>query len=188
MPQFAFFSVPRDGAASFSVVDAPSRDDAKRQARASIDREDLDAIRIWDGHKTVEVRRPRMRPAGGPTPADDRGARMATMRADGMTKRAIGEAAGVSKDRVSQIIARTERRARMRDVEPNRAALTVRAQNLLPLIIVEPETDPAERDAKLPGRVAALTRREISRTPNAGKRTVDELEAWLWERGLSFDE
>lgn len=111
---------------------------------------------------------------------------MAARKAEGATWRAIGEEFGISKDRVRGVIARAERRSRMQAEQPNRAALSVRAQNALPLVIVEPETNPSERDAKLPGRVTALTRRHLEKTPNLGYQTIAELEAWLWERGLTL--
>ena len=71
--------------------------------------------------------------------------------------------------------------------QPNRAALSVRARNALPLVIIEePEEDLSERDKRLPGRVAALSKADIGRVPGLGKRTIIELEVWLWDRGLSF--
>lgn len=113
---------------------------------------------------------------------------MAARKAEGATQRAIGEEFGVSKGRVRDIIASTQHRARMRDQQPNRAALPVRAQNALPYVIDEAEDDRAERDKRLPDRVAALTRRQIAKVPNLGKQTLAEIEAWLWERGLTLDE
>lgn len=57
---------------------------------------------------------------------------------------------------------------------------------MLPLLIHEPEEDTGERDRQIPERVAALTRIDILRAPNAGNRTVAEIEAWLWERRLAL--
>ena len=76
----------------------------------------------------------------------------------------------------------------MESAEPNRAALSVRAENVVRSLIDEPEQDPSGRDALLPHRVAALTPTQILDAPNAGRRTVAEIEAWLWDRGLCFSE
>lgn len=190
MPQFGFYKVGTGIDSPLTILVAPSLEEAKRQARAAIEAESLDAIRLWaDGQRTIEVRRP-SHPAtiaALPKPAD-RGLRMAAMKAAGATRRAIGEEFGISKDRVRDIITASQRRAELHDEQPNRAALSVRARNALPHVISEPEDDPAERDRLLPGRVAALTRRDFIRVPNLGKQTIVELEAWLWERGLTFDQ
>ncbi|MCH4894975.1 hypothetical protein GO308_17875 [Sphingomonas sp. SFZ2018-12] len=184
MPQFGFYKVGSGIDQPLSLLVASDLDDAKRKARAAIEAERLDAVRLWiDGQQTIEVRRP------GPVAkreTDDRGARMAARKAAGATYREIAAEFGVSKDRIRDLIAASERRAKSRIKEPNRSALSVRARNVLPLIIVEPETDPIERDAQLPSRVAALHKRDLKGVPNLGKQTVAELEAWLWERGLVF--
>lgn len=189
MPQFGLYRVGSGVEMPMTIIVAPGLEDAKRQARAAIEVEGLDAIRIWaDGQTTIEVKRPiRHTPLPAQPAAPDQGARMAARQAQGATRRAIGEEFGVSKDRVRDIIAGSQSRATMRAEQPNRAALSVRARNALPYIINEPESDVAERDQRLPGRVAALTRRDVTRVPNLGKQTVVELEAWLWERGLTFD-
>ena len=111
---------------------------------------------------------------------------MAARKAEGATHRAIGEEFGISKERVREVIAGAKHRERLRDQEPNRAALSVRAWNGLSNSISQPEESPTERDQRLPGRVAALTRKQLSDTPNLGKSTIAEIEAWLWQRGLSF--
>ena len=113
---------------------------------------------------------------------------MIAMKAQGRTQREIGVAFGVSIDRVRQIMARAQSRARMHAHQPNRAGLSVRAQNVLPLLIAETEADPVERDRLLPERVATLTSRDIRRANNAGKLTLAEIEAWLWEHGLCLSE
>lgn len=120
--------------------------------------------------------------------ADDRGARMIDMKADGMTLRQIAEDFGISVDRVRELMARAQSRTRMERTEPNRAALSVRAANAVRFLIDEPEQDPGERDALLPSRVAALTRTQMLGVSNAGRRTIAEIEAWLWDRGLGFSE
>lgn len=187
MPQFGFYRVGSGVDAPLSIIDAADMDAAKRRARELVEAEGLDALRVWDGGlKAAEVRRPVRRAAVQARVDDDRGERMAARKAEGATWRAIGEEFGISKDRVRGVIAQAERRSRMQAEQPNRAALSVRAQNALPLVIVEPETNPSERDAKLPGRVAALTRRQLEKTPNLGNQTIAELEAWLWERGLTL--
>jgi transposase len=109
---------------------------------------------------------------------------MIVMRSQGKTHRQIAEAFGISIDRVRQLMARTESRARMLATQPNRTGLSVRAQGVLPALIDEPEADRSERDLRLPERVAALTRAQILDVPNAGHRTIAEIEAWLWERDL----
>ncbi len=168
-----------------NVVHAADAATAKIQAVARLNRSELRAVRLWDGERVIEVKRPaRTVPATQPADADDRAARMITMKAEGQTYRAIAEAFGVSIDRVRQIMARAQSRARMHDTEPNRAALSVRAQNVLSMLIDQPEADRSERDRLLPGRVAALTRIEIRNAPNAGPQTIAEIEAWLWQRGL----
>lgn len=189
MPQFGFYRVGPGIDSPLTIIAALSLEDAKRQARAAIEAEGLDAIRLWeDGQRTIEVRRPsRPVPIAAPPKDDDRGARMAAMKAAGATRRTIGEAFGISKDRVRDIITASQHRARLHDEQPNRAALSIRARNALPHIVDEPEDDPAERDRLLPSRVAAFTRRDFIKVPNLGKQTIVELEAWLWERGLTFD-
>ena len=111
---------------------------------------------------------------------------MAAMDAEGATQRAIGKAFGISAERVRDIIRTAQARAALFDEQPNRAVLSVRARNALPYVIEEPEESRTECDKRLPGRVAALTRADIGKVPNLGKQTIAELEAWLWERGLSF--
>ena len=189
MPQFAFYRIGGKASPQLSIIDATGVDDAKRQARAAIETEGLDAINIWvDGQQTIEVRRPvrpaPKDPAGEP---EDRGAQMAARKAAGAKMREIAAEFGISKDRVGDLIAKSEREARYRAEQPNRAALSVRARNALPFLIEEPEIDPLERDRRLPERVAALTRRRVEKVQNLGKQTVIELDAWLWDRGLTFD-
>lgn len=189
MPQFGFYRLGDGIEAPLSIIVAQSAEDAKRQARAAIEAEGLDAIRLWaDGQQTIEVRRPtRPTRVGVTPPRHDRGADMAVRKAQGATYRAIGIEFGISSGRVRDIIAASQRRERARNEEPNRAALSVRARNALPHVITEPENDPAERDQRLPGRVAALTKRQIEKVPNLGKQTIVELEEWLWARGLTLD-
>lgn len=111
---------------------------------------------------------------------------MRARRAEGASFRAIGEEFGISAGRVKEVIEVGQRRRDLKNGEPNRAALPVRVRNALSYMIEEPETDPAERDQRLPGRLAAFTRKAIGDTPNLGKQAVGEIEAWLWERGLTF--
>lgn len=189
MLQFGFYRIGGEVSSPLSIIEAASVDDAKRHARAAIETEGLDAIRLWvDGQQTIEVRKP-VRPTPIVTTAqvEDRGAQMAARRAAGAKMREIGAEFGISKERVGDLIVQSEQRTRFRAEQPNRAALSVRARNALPHIIDEPEIDPVERDRRLPERVAALTRRQIEKVPNLGKQTVVELDAWLWERGLTFD-
>ena len=189
MLQFGFYRVGSEVRSPLSIIDATSVDDAKRQARAALEAEGLDAIRLWvEGQQTIEVRKPvRPTPIATRTEAEDRGAQMAARRAAGAKMREIAAEFGISKERVGDLIAQSDQRARIRAEQPNRAALSVRARNALPHIIDEPETDPVERDRRLPARVAALTRRQVEKVPNLGKQTVVELDAWLWERGLTFN-
>lgn len=187
MPEFAFFRVGASARPTITVADAPGIEEAKRHAHTIVETEGCEAVRIWiDGLRTMEVRRPKQTPA--PSAADRRGAQMSALRAQGKPNRAIGDEFGIGAERVAQVLARVDAREQLRGEQPNRAALSVRARNVLPLMIHEPEEDPAVRDRLLPGRVAALTRRDVLRTPNAGKSTVAELEAWLWARDLCFDE
>ncbi len=188
MPQFAFYRIGKGVESPLSIVTAESIEAAKRQAVAAIEAEELDAIRVWSGEqRTIEVQRPpRPIPIAGPSPAHDRAARMAARKAEGASHRAISEEFGISKERVRDVIAGVQHRASILDQEPNRAALSVRASNALASIIDQPETDPTERDQRLPGRVAALTRKQLRDAPNLGKSTIAEIEAWLWERGLTF--
>lgn len=189
VPQFGFYKVGSGVDDLLTIIEVSDLNAAKRAAWAAIEAEGLDAVRLWaNGQRTIEVCRPARPARVAPTQTDDRGARMAARKAEGATWRAIGEEFGVSKERVRDIIAMSQSRARLHAQQPNRAALSVRARNAIPHIIVEPETDAAERDKLLPGRVAALTRRQIGKVPNLGKQTIVELEAWLWQRGLTFDE
>lgn len=187
--QFGFYKVGSGTAAPLSIVTATDIEEARRLAVAAIKTEGLEAIRIWiDGRKTIEVKRPTqpVQPAAQSSPADDRRERMRAKRAEGASFRAIGEEFGISAGRVKQIVEIGQRRRDMKNGEPNRAALPVRVRNALSYMIEEPETDPAERDQRLPGRLAVFTKKAISDTPNLGKQAVGEVEAWLWERGLSF--
>ena len=188
MPQFGFYRLGDAVEFPLTVIAAPDLADAKRQARVAIDAEGLAAVRLWaDGQTTIEVRPPAppFRTVVPPV-QDDRGKRMAERKAKGATYRAIGAEFGVSKDRVADIIAASQSRARFAGEQPNRAALSVRARNALPHLIEESEDDLTERDRLLPGRVAMLTARQIERLPNLGKHTVNEIELWLWERGLTL--
>lgn len=186
--QFGFYKVGSGIAAPLSVVTATDADDARRLAVEAIKTEGLEAIRIWDGRKTVEIKRPTRstQSASEPSVADERRERMRARRAEGASFRVIGEEFGISAGRVKQVIEIGQRRRDMKNGEPNRAALPIRVRNALSYMIEEPETDPAERDQQLPGRLAALTRKAIGDTPNLGKQAVKEMEAWLWERGLAF--
>ena len=191
MSQFGFYRVGAGVQLPLAIVIATSVEDAKRQAVTMIETEGLDAVRLWiDGQKTIEIRRPvrasRQIPLASPSSAQERGARMAAMKAQGATQRAIGKAFGISAERVRNVVRRAQARAELLDEQPNRAALSVRARNALPYVIEEPEEDRTELDKRLPCRVAALTRADIGKVPNLGKQTIAELEAWLWERGLSF--
>lgn len=190
MAQFAFYRVGPNVLDPLSVETADNIDIARTVARAVLAAENLDEVRIWvDGAKTVTIKRPvsRLTEARGRN-ADERGERMAALLAAGKTRKAVGTEFNVSKDRVRQIVARAERRASLKETEPNRAALSVRAQGILRFIIVEPEVDAAERDRLLPQRIAAVDRRDVLKAPNAGRRTINEFEVWLWERGLAFEE
>lgn len=189
MPTFAFFHVPIEGEPSMHLVDALDFAAAKRRAVAAVKDGQLRSVHVWDGRRVGEVQCPTAAPPSPQADAcDDRSTRMAAMRAEGRTYRAIGETYGVSVDRVKQIIARAEAQVRLRTTEPNRAALSVRAQNVLSMMIDQPEEDRAERDQLLPARVAALTRKQIADAFNAGKGTLAEIEAWLWERGLTLSD
>ncbi len=171
-----------------SLVDAPTIDAAKTRAMETIKHQSLRAIRFWDGRHVIEVKPPSpAQPAKMLNIANGRGERMIAMKEKGKTLRDIADEFGIGVERVRQIMARVHYRARMDATQPNRATLSVRAYNVLQYLIVEPETDPSERDRRLPERVAALTRNQILKTGNAGKVTVAEVEAWLWERGLCFN-
>lgn len=185
--QFGFYKVGSGIAAPLSVVTATDADDARRLAVEAIKAEGLEAIRIWDGRKTIEIKRP-TQSASQPSAADERRERMRARRAEGASFRVIGEEFGISAGRVREVIEVGQRRRDMKNGEPNRAALPMRVRNALSYMIEEPETDPAERDQRLPGRLAAFTRKSIGETPNLGKQAIGEIEAWLWERGLAFAE
>ena len=192
MPLFAYYRIPETGEPKMSVVEAPSIEAAKALAITAINSGELRAARFWDGCRMTELRRPD-RPANDGSArqaraADERGAHMIAMKADGKTLRQIADAFGISVDRVRQLIADMQSRTRLEQIEPNRAALSVRAANAVRFLIDEPEQDPRERDAALPNRVAALTRKQVLGLSNAGRRTIAEIEAWLWDRGLSFSE
>lgn len=187
MPTFAFYHIPEAGEPAMSLAEAESPDAAKALAVESIKQGGLSAIRLWDGGRVIEVRRPApVAPASDVDEADDRAGRMIVMKAEGKTLRQIGTTFGISVDRVRQLMARAQSRAKMHATEPNRAALSIRARNVLVLLIAEPETDRSERDRLLPERVAALTYAQILDSPNAGLRTIAEIEAWLWDRGLTL--
>lgn len=185
VPTFAFHLVPKTGEPSMSLVEAQSFDMARTLAVGRIKREGLLAIRLWDGRREIEVHPPASAALKNECDgADDRGARMIAMEAEGKTRRQIAEAFSITIARVHQLIGRARSRALMTATQPNRAALSHRAQHSLSLLIVQPETDQLERDRLLPERVAALTRERLLKTPNMGQGTVDEIELWLWERGL----
>lgn len=189
MPAFAFHRIPEAGEPKLSVIDAPDVEAAKARAIKAIKSEGLRAVRLWDGHRVAEVRRPVPGPSDKPAPPKaDRGAQMIAMKAEGKTQRQIADSFGISTDRVRQLIARAQSRTRMQVQEPNRAGLSVRAVNVVHLFIAEPETDPSERDRLLPGRIASLTRAQLRDAPNSGKATMAEIEAWLWDRGLCLSE
>lgn len=189
VPTFAFYIVPEASEPSMSIVEAANFDAAKAQAVLAIKHDKLRAIRLWDGQRVIAVNRP-ARPvsAKAADDADDRGACMIAMKAEGKTQRQIAAAFEISIDRVRQLMERAQSRVRMHAIQPNRAALSVRARNVLPLLIDESETEPSERDRLLPERVAALNRAQILDAPNAGLRTIAEFEAWLWERGLCLSD
>lgn len=188
MPAFAFFQIPIEGAPSMHLIDAPNLAVAERQAVVAVKGGQLQTVRLWDGHRITEINRPSQTRPPATDGRDDRGARMIAMLAEGQTHRAIADTFGVSIDRARQLIARAEARARLRITEPNRAALSVHAQNVLVLLIEQPEQDGAERDRLLPERVAALTRKQIAEAFSAGKGTLGEIEAWLLERGLTLSD
>lgn len=184
MPSYAFYFVSEDGKSSFDLVDAQNLEAAKAVAMEAIKDRKLRALRLWDGHRAIEINRPvRPAPVARPRKPDLRGAEMLAMKAGGKTLREIGARFGISTHRVQEIIARVRFRARLLETEPNRAALSGRAQNLLLYLIEQPEADPSERDRLLPERVAALTPARLLAVPNAGKKTIAEIEAWLWDRG-----
>ncbi|WP_157801396.1 sigma factor-like helix-turn-helix DNA-binding protein [Sphingobium sp. LB126] len=169
------------------LINAASLEAAKALVVETVRQEDWREIQLWDGDRVIRVKRPATpAPVKKRDEVDDRSARIVAMRAEGKTQKQIATEFGIGIERVRQIIARVERIERTHRLEPNRAVLSVRAENVLRLLIDEPETDPSERDRLFPGRVAALTRSRVFNAPNAGARTVDEIEAWLWERGLCF--
>lgn len=189
MPGFAFYNMPENGEPWMTIIDAPHIDDAKAHAVATIKSGSLRAVRLWDGVRMIAVERPAAPPPSKPVDDDDNpGSHMIGMKAEGKTHRQIAEAFGVSIERARQIMARTQSRARMLATEPNRAGLSVRAQGVLRDLIDEPEADRAERDRRLPERIAALTRAQILDVPNAGRRTIAEFEAWLWKRDLTLQQ
>ena len=183
MPQFGFYRVDEGVQLPLAIVIASSVEDAKRQAIITIEAEGLAAVRLWiDGQKTIEIRRPvgayRQIPPSSPSPAEERGAHMAAMKAQGATQRAIGKAFGISAERVREVVRAAEARAKLLDEQPNRAVLSIRARNALPHIIEEPEEDRTERDKRLPGRVAAISR------PRSKKcRTLESKPLPSWRPG-----
>jgi DNA-binding CsgD family transcriptional regulator len=184
---FAFYLIPETGEVSMSVVRAQNFDTAKVRAVAIIKRQNLREIRLWDGHRVIGVKRPPPpRPKAPTKDVDERSRQMLAMKAQGKPLREIAAAFGISIDRVRQLMARAQLRDKMRAEQPNGVALSTRAYYVLKNIIHEPEDDPAERDRHFPERVAALTRVQVFDAPNSGNKTIDEIEAWLWERGLSF--
>ncbi len=187
MPVFAFHFVSETGEPSMSLVDAQNFDTAKARAVEIIKRENVCEIRLWDGHRVIAIKRPappRLKAVA--KDVDERPRQMLAMKAEGRTLREIAATFGISVHRVRQIMARKQLRDKRRAEEPNGVALSTRAYYVLKNIIDEPEDDRAERDRLFPGRAAALTRTQVFDAPNSGKKTVDEIEAWLWERGLFF--
>jgi len=172
-----------------SVLSFASSAEARRRAIEMIEAEDLDIVRLWaGGMEVIEIRRPAPpKPASSATSAaHERADRMLALRRQGLTTRAIADEFAVSKGRADELVATAARRAEMFKTQPNRAVLSNRALQAIRQLVDEAEEDVAERDARLPSRVAALTRREIGSVPNIGAGTVAEIEAWLWERGLSL--
>lgn len=185
MLAFALYLIPETGEPSMTIISALNTDDAKAQAVAAMKSGGLRTIRLWNGERMIELARPvRLRSAKPIDDEETRGARMIAMKRAGKTQRQIAEAFDISVDRVRLLVARIESRDRMLATQPNRASLSVRAQGVLPSLIDEPEVDRSERDRLLPNRVATLTRAQILDVPNAGLRTIAEIETWLWERGL----
>jgi hypothetical protein len=194
VPLFSFYIVPESGEPSMRVVEAQSLDAARALAMGTIKRETLRAIHLWDGHRMSKMQRPspqavrvlsRSKAHNG---SDERGQRMIAMRAKGKTYREVATAFGVSVDRVRQLITRAEHYAKIVATQPNRAALSTRAWVVLTTLIGHAETDPIEYDRLLPERAAMLGRTRVLKAHNAGKGTLAEIEAWLWERGLCFAE
>jgi len=175
------------------VIEAQSLDAARALAMETIKQEMLRAIHLWDGRRMSEMHCPLQSAVGAPAirarnAKDDRGERMIAMRATGKTYHEIAAAFGVSVGRARQLIAQVEYRARMVVTQPNRAALSGRAWNVLTTLIGDTATDPTEYDRLLPERTAALGRTRVLKAFNAGRGTLAEIEAWLWERGLCFAE
>ncbi|MBT2245824.1 hypothetical protein JQK15_20120 [Sphingobium sp. BHU LFT2] len=187
MPAFAFHYVFETGKPSMSLVDAQNFDTAKARAVEILKRENVREIRLWDGYRAMAIRRPAPRkPKAVAKDVDERPKQMLAMKAEGKTMRDIAATFGISVDRVRQLIAQMQLREKRRAEQPNGVALSTRAYHVLKNLIYEPEDDPAERDRLFPERVAALTRVQVFDAPNSGKKTTDEIEAWLWERGLFF--
>ena len=182
---FAFYSLPEAGEASIRMAEAAGIADAKVRAVEMIKRKKLRAVRVWDGERVIEVYRPRRPlPVHRTDNPEDRAARMIALKAEGKTQRQIATVFGITSARVRQIIEDAQSRAHIRTTQPNHAALSVRAQNALRPLIDEPETDPVERDHLLPARIAALTPSQILRAVGSGKKTLVEVQAWLWKRNL----
>ena len=177
------------------LVEAQSLNAARVLAMEMIKREMLRAIHLWDGQRMSKVHQPSQPAISALSPcgrahnaSNDRGKRMIAMRAQGKTYREIAVAFGVSVGRARQLIAQVEHRARIVVTQPNRAALSGRAWNVLTALIADAETEPTEYDRLLPERAAALSRTRVFKAFNAGKDTLAEIEAWLWERGFCFAE
>jgi hypothetical protein len=170
------------------VIEAQSLDAARTLAMETIKQEMLRAIHLWDGRCMTKMQRPPRLTERPSNARDARGERMIAMKAQGKTYREIAAEFGVSAGRVRDLIARVEYRARVVVTQPNRAALSGRAWGVLATLIGDAEADPTEYDRLLPERAAALGRARVLKAFNAGKGTLAEIEAWLWERGFYFSE
>ena len=185
---FAFYSLPETGEASIKLIESDSITEAKARAVEMIKRRKLRGVRFWDGDRVIEVYRPRLPvPAHRADNPEDRATRMIALKAEGKTQREIATAFGITSARVRQIIEDAQSRTYRRTTQPNYAALSTRAQNALRSLIAATETDPAERDRRLPERIAALTPSQILQAVGSGKKTLAEVKAWLWERGLCLN-
>jgi len=177
---YAFRSVPEQGEPCISVIEAPDLAAAKTMAVDAIKQSELSAIRLWDGERVFEFKRP-VAPVAWVAPRNERshnaavrGAQMMAMKAEGKSFREIGAAYGISPARARDVVTWAQNRDARPRMAPNRAALSTRARNLVQSLIDEPESDEMERDRLLPKRVASLTRKRLFAECNAGSRTVAE--------------
>ena len=101
-----------------------------------------------------------------------------TLRQDGATYAAIGQALGISQARAKQIVSKAERRANnphWADTLPTRAASFLKRACLLDL-----------SEAVAAAAVAKLSRREVLSDQNVGKGAVAAMAEWLARHGHTF--